>query len=67
MNSTVFIHMRSAGIYQTPTMYPALLSIVGKYKVEVWPLPLKVSPPGNKQYYFSLQSKLKQKRAHSFF
>lgn len=54
MNSTVFIHMGSAGIYQTPTMCQALLSTLGKCKVKVWSLPLKVCSPGNKQYYFHI-------------
>lgn len=45
--------MRSAGTCETPTMCPALLSTVGKYKVEVWSLPLKVSSPGNEQYRFT--------------
>lgn len=63
MNSTVFIQMRSAGIYQTPTMCPALLSTVGKYKVEVWSLPLKLPSPGNKQYYFHFKANLSKEGA----
>lgn len=61
MNSTVFIQMRSAGIYQTPTMCPALLSTMGKYKVEVWSLPLKLPSPGNKQYYFHFEANLSKR------
>lgn len=63
--STIFIHMGSAGIYQTSTVCLALFSMVGEYQVAVVVFAQEIVLSRSLAVLLSLLGKLQQKRAHT--